>query len=346
MESSIECELTANPISNSSVSSERQNADLKINLLKALIWLRLCEEYLVKLYPEQEMRTPIHFATGQEAIAAGVCKALETSDAVYSHHRCHNHFLAMGGTFFQLAAELYGRTTGCSMGRGGSVHLTSRDTGFIISSAILGETIAVATGSAFAFKMDHSKRVAVSFFGDGSCEEGSFYETLNFASLNKVPVLFVCENNFYSTESHISIRQPEGSSIHGRAQVLGIESKIIDGNDVYEVYETVKSILPKLRSGQGPFFLECMTYRWREHVGPNFDYEIQNRKYRSKEEQIDWMSNKCPIKLAADKLISAGIISESKVSEIYEHFNQEIQNDAIRAKESPWPSVDTLLNGV
>lgn len=315
-------------------------------LYQEVLWLRLCEETLVALYREQEMRTPTHFGTGQEAIAAGVCQALELEDVVYSHHRCHNHYLAKGGNFFQLVAELYGREAGCSHGRGGSVHLTARDKGFVISSAILTQTMAVATGSALAFKMDKSKNVAVTFFGDAACEEGACYESLNYAATHKLPVLYVCENNLYSTESPLNTRQPAGTSLCERAAAFKIPAEVIDGNNVFTVYEAVESLLPKIREGNGPFFLECMTYRWREHVGPNFDYEVANRTYRTEAEQKDWIENKCPLKHARKVLIERGIVTDEELATWESEMLEKINASVIKAKESAWPSVSDLFANI
>lgn len=324
--------------------TERENLSRK--LYQEILWLRLCEETLVKLYREQEMRTPTHFGTGQEAIAAGVCQALTLEDVVYSHHRCHNHYLAKGGDFYALTAELYGREDGCSKGRGGSVHLTARDKGFIISSAILTQTMAVATGSALSFKMDNSKNVAVTFFGDAACEEGACYESLNYAAVHKLPVLFVCENNLYSTESPLNTRQASGTSLCERAAAFKVPSEVIDGNNVFGVYETVESLLPKIRAGGGPFFLECMTYRWREHVGPNFDFDVSERSYRTEAEQRDWIENKCPIKYAEKVLLEKGIITESEITGWKQGYQTEINDITVRAKESHWPNVSTLFANI
>jgi TPP-dependent pyruvate/acetoin dehydrogenase alpha subunit len=167
--------------------------NLLISLHQDLLKVRLTEETLAERYKQQEMRTPAHFGSGQEAVAVGVCHALRTDDVVYTHHRSHNHFLAKGGSTYELAAELYGRADGCSGGRGGSVHLTAPEVGFIASSAILGEMTAVAVGAALAFQMDKLDRVAVTFFGEGAMDEGSFYESANYASVKRLPVLFVCE---------------------------------------------------------------------------------------------------------------------------------------------------------
>lgn len=316
------------------------------NLYKEILRLRLSEDKLASLYKEFEMRTPTHFGTGQEAIAVGVCQALLRSDVVYSHHRCHNHYLAKGGSFYELTAELYGREGGCSKGRGGSVHLTARDKGFVISSAILAQTIANATGSALAFKMDKLPNVAVTFFGDAACEEGACYESFNYAAIHQLPVLYVCENNLYSTESPLSTRQPVGTSLAERANAFKIPSEVIDGNDVFTIFEVVQSLLPRMREGHGPFFLECMTYRWREHVGPNFDYETSNRNYRSELEQKDWIENRCPVKKAENYLIEKGFASSENILAWKLEIEKQIEVDIQRAKESPWPEISELYENV
>lgn len=315
-------------------------------LFQEILWLRLCEETLVKLYREQEMRTPTHFGTGQEAVAVGVCQALELTDVVYSHHRCHNHYLAKGGDFFELTAELYGREAGCSKGRGGSVHLTARDKGFIISSAILTQTMAVATGSALAFKMDKSPNVAVTFFGDAACEEGAAYESLNYAATNKLPVLYICENNLYSTESPLHTRQAPGTSLCERAAAFKVPAEVIDGNNVFTVYEAVERIVEGMRNGGGPFFLECMTYRWREHVGPNFDYEVANRNYRTEEEQRHWIDNKCPIKIARNVLLERGIATSDEIDGWQKDMQTKIDAAVVQAKDSAWPHVADLYANI
>ena len=189
---------------------EGLDGELLLALHRELLKLRITEETLAARYREQEMRTPAHFGTGQEAVAVGVCAALQTDDVVFSHHRGHNHYLARGGSIYALAAELYGRADGCSGGRGGSVHLTAPDKGFIATSAILGETVSAAVGAALAFHLDKVDRAAVTFFGEGTFDEGVIYEALNYAAIKKLPVLFVCENNLYATESPLSVRQASG----------------------------------------------------------------------------------------------------------------------------------------
>ncbi len=315
-----------------------------VKLHKSLLLLRHAEETLAERYKEQEMRTPTHFGLGQEAVAVGVCAALNKDDVAYSHHRCHNHYLAKGGSVFRLAAELYGRSAGCSGGKGGSVHLTDVENGFIASSAILGETVALAVGSALAFSMDNESRVATVFFGDAVCEEGVFYESLNFASIKKLPVLFVCENNLYSTESALSVRQPGGTDLCERARSFKIESLKIDGNNVAEVYESAKKAIELCRNGSGPYFLECMTYRWLEHVGPFCDQEM-GRTYRSQEELDAW-KKKCPIEQSSARLLQLELASPDDLLSWSLKTQAGIDEAIAEAQKASWPEISSLFENV
>lgn len=315
-----------------------------IQFYKALLYVRRAEEILADEYRKGTMRTPTHFGIGQEAVAVGVCAALKHTDAVYSHHRCHTHYLAMGGRLMGLAAELLGREAGCSRGRGGSVHLTDRSAGFIGSSPILGEGMALATGTALAFRMDAAPHVAVSFFGEGACDEGSIYECLNYASVRKLPVLYICENNIYATESPLSVRQPEGTDLGERVRSFKIETNRVDGNDIAAVFEAAKGAVEHCRSGKGPFYLECDTYRWREHVGPLWDHEV-NRTYRSREEVEAWML-KDPVKRAGEKLLAARAATQRDLDSWRKEVDGEINDVLQAAKDSPWPDPSTLFENV
>jgi TPP-dependent pyruvate/acetoin dehydrogenase alpha subunit len=315
--------------------------ELEVRLLRSMLRIRVIEETLADLYQEQEMRTPTHFSIGQEAPAVGVCLALERSDVIYSGHRCHAHYLAKGGDLLGMVGELYGREIGCAKGRGGSVHLNDPDAGVIASSAILGQTIAVAVGSAWAFAMDASTRIAVAFFGDGAAEEGVFHESVNFAAVHKVPVLFVCENNLYSTHTPLGVRQPKGTQIYERVRSYTVPSAQVDGNDVVAVYEAAAEAVQGCRRGQGPFLLECLTYRWREHVGPLWDYD---RGYRTKAEVDEWMA-RCPIEREVGRLMARGVCRADDVQKWRAEAKQEIIDAVTTAKTSPFPPVDLIRDG-
>jgi pyruvate dehydrogenase E1 component alpha subunit len=312
-----------------------------IALLRGMMRIRCLEETLADRYKEQEMQTPTHFSIGQEATAVGVCAALDQQDVVYSGHRCHAHYLAKGGPLLGLVGELYGKEIGCAKGRGGSVHLNDTRSGVIASSAILGQTIAVAVGSAWAFSLDRSRRIAVAFFGDGAVEEGIFHESLNFAAVRKVPVLFVCENNLYSTHSPLVVRQPAGIQIFERARSYGIPTRQVDGNDVTVVFQAAGQAVEWCRSGKGPNFLECLTYRWREHVGPLWDYDAG---YRTKAEVEQWMA-RCPIKRLSDQLLAQGVCTQEELQRLTQGIQQEVDHAVAIARESPFPPVERLLEG-
>lgn len=317
------------------------SAEKSIEMHRSLLRVRMTEETLATRYTEQEMRTPTHFGTGQEAVAVGVCAALGTGDMVYTHHRSHNHFIARGGSVYELAAELYGRVDGCASGRGGSVHLTDPAKGFMVSSAILAETVATAVGTALAYAMDGEAKVAVCFFGEGTLDEGAFYEAINFAAIRKLPVIFACENNLYATESPLSVRQAEGSDLCDRLRAFKVTSERVDGNDVVAVYDAAARAVEQARSGGGPVFLECMTYRWREHVGPMFDHDAK-RTYRDKAELDAWIA-KDPVWRSAARLVEQGIAKADEVEAWAAETKAEIEATVERARHAPWPSPDTLF---
>jgi pyruvate dehydrogenase E1 component alpha subunit len=315
--------------------------DFRESLLRDMVRIRRVEETLAELYPAGEMRTPTHFSIGQEAVAVGVCGALRRDDVVYSGHRCHAHYLAKGGDLHGMVAELYGRETGCARGRGGSVHLNDPEVGVIASSAILGQTMAVAVGTALAFTMDGRDQLAVTFFGDGTVEEGIFHETLNFAVMRQAPVLFVCENNGFSTHTRLEVRQPASVSIHARAASYGMPSRLVDGNDVFAVHAAAREAVAHARGGAGPFFLECTTYRWREHVGPQWDYD---KGYRTKAEVDAWIA-RCPIRRASERLLSEGVSTPERIAAMERASQIEVDEAVAAARAASFPAVEDLTLG-
>jgi len=318
--------------------------EFNLKLFKLLSFIRRAEEILAEEYRKGVMRTPTHFGIGQEAVAVGACAALNNEDVVYTHHRSHTHYLAKGGSLFGLIAELLGREGGCSRGRGGSVHLIDVASGFMGSSPILGHSLSLAAGSALAFKMDGKKQVAMAFFGEGACDEGAVWETLNFSAIKKLPVIFICENNLYATESPLSVRMAPGTEICEKVKSFNIPAVKIDGNDVIQVYNETNSAVEKCRNGEGPVFIECMTYRWREHVGPLWDYEV-NRTYRSKAELDNWMEN-CPLKKARKSLIELKIANNTDLDKLIENIDIEILEVLEKAHQSPWPEPNSLFDNI
>jgi len=272
------------------MNSNQMNMDIRLALYRSMLRIRRVEEAVAKRYIEQEMRCPMHLCIGQEAIAVGICGALVNNDMMFSNHRAHGHYLAKGGNLNAMIAELYGRSTGCCGGRGGSMHLIDTDVGFMGATPIVGGTVPLAVGSAWAAALKGENRVCVVFFGDGCFEEGVVHESMNFASLHRLPVLFVCENNEFSVYTRLAERQPD-RSIYRVAEAHGVTAYAGDGNDVEAVLAIALTAVDKARQGMGPQFIELKTYRWREHCGPNFDDDLE---YRSAPE-IENGLNDCPV---------------------------------------------------
>lgn len=315
-----------------------KRATLLKSLLRRMLLIRRFEEFIVDEYPKQEMKTPVHLYIGQEAIAAGVGELLHPEDYIVTTHRSHAHCLTKGACPEALFAEFYGRVTGCCKGMGGSMHPAFPDLGILGTSAIVGGGIPHGVGFALASKLRHQQRISVIFFGDGASEEGAFHESLNFAALKKLPVLFVCENNGYATVSPLSSRQP-AVPIADRARGYGITAETVDGNDVEVVYEVAKRAVDFVRSGQGPAFLECTTYRWKGHVGYEEDWE---RGGRPKQELDEW-KKRCPITIVRNRLFELGWSSaeyDAQLNEINELLTKSISN----AKAAPVPPKEQLVD--
>ena len=267
---------------------------------RAMLRIRLVEQAIAERYAEQQMRCPMHLCIGQEAIAVGVCAALQPDDKVFSNHRAHGHYLAKGGSLKAMLAELYGRATGCCGGRGGSMHLIDLDVGFMGATPIVGGTVPLAVGSAWAARLQRQPFVTVVFFGDGCFEEGVVHESLNFAALHKLPIVFVCENNQFSVYTRLNERQPD-RPIYPIAAAHGLTAASGDGNDLDAVLGLAQAAIGRARAGAGPQFLELHTYRWREHCGPNFDDKLG---YRSDAEVSAGLAD-CPVLAHARQLADA-----------------------------------------
>lgn len=315
--------------------------DTLLSMYEMMLRIRKFEEKIVEVYPEQEMRCPTHISIGQEAAAVGVCTVLRRDDCVFSTHRCHAHYLAKGGDPRRMIAELYGKKTGCTGGKGGSMHLTDNSVSMMGTSAIVGASIPLAVGAALAFAMQGSDCVAVSFFGDAGVEQGVFHESLNFAALKQLPVLFVCENNFYSTQTPIAKRQPM-DNIFKHGEIYGIPGERIDGNDVLAVYLAANKAVQRCRHGEGPTLLECRTYRWREHVGPYYDYDLG---YRTKTEVEEWIA-RCPVEGWGKRLLKAKITTTADLQLIASKIDEEVESAFVLAKADPVPDEADLFKNV
>ncbi len=247
---------------------------------KQLKLIRRAEEEIERLYPTDKIKSPVLLSIGQEAIAVGVCSALQSRDIVFSNYRGHAHYLAKGGDLKKMWAELYGKRNGGSGGIGGSMHLDDWDKGFMCTSAIVASGIPNAAGFALANLMKDDNRLTVCFHGEGATEEGVFWETLNFASLKSLPILFVCENNRYAIYSHQEARIRKDNIVE-RAQAFGLKANRIEDNSTKGFFKATQSAANDIRNGSGPILLECMTHRWRDHVGPGEDRYLG---YRSDKE--------------------------------------------------------------
>lgn len=318
------------------------DAELRRCLFFNMLRIRMIEESIADRYAEHEMRCPVHLSIGQEAVAVGVCAALLESDYLLSTHRAHAHYLAKGGDLRKMVAELYGKASGCSSGKGGSMHLVDLGVNMLGSTPIVGSSLPVAVGTAFGSWMEGKTRVTAVFFGEGATEEGVFFECLNFVALKRLPVLFVCENNLYSVYSPMSVRQPPERDRVTLAKAHSMEGVKGDGNDVEAVYRLTKEAVDRAREGCGSTFLEFQTYRWREHCGPNYDNHIG---YRTEAEFLEWRK-RCPIEQYRSQLVKECILSHPEIEKLEARIRQEIADAFDFAKASPFPMEDELFSGV
>lgn len=313
-------------------------------IYKMMLKIRLCEEEFVSPILSGEIKCPVHLCSGQEAIAVGVCKALNNSDYIFGNHRSHGHFLAKGGLIQDLVSEVFCKANGGSRGKGGSMHLIDPDAGMMGSAPIVGGTISLAVGAALSAQIQKNKRVAVSFFGDGATNEGVLYESMNFAALKKLPVIFVCENNLYSTHMPIEECRPN-AKIYKIAEPFDIKTKRVDGNDVLQVYDNTKIAVEACRKGNGPFFLECMTYRLCGHVGPNDNIQGLQTDIRKEEELENW-KRKDPIINYENFLLESRIANADDIDGIKKEINQEVSCAFKNADECQYPTDRELLENV
>lgn len=319
---------------------KRYSKDFLKKLYSTMIRIRLCEESLVEPILNGEVRCPVHLYSGEEAIATGVCAALSKDDYIFGTHRSHGHYLAKGGGIQELIAEIYGKETGCSRGRGGSMHIIEPAIGMMGAAPIVAGTISLALGAALASKIRGEKRVSVAFFGDGAATEGVLYESLNFAALKRLPILFVCENNLYSTHMPIEECRPN-DRIFEIGKPFDIESSKVDGNDVLENYETARKAVDLCRAGKGPVFMECVTYRLRGHVGPDDNIQGTHIDIRPKEEIEKWRK-KDPIGDFENLLLKNNILKKEDIETVEKEAQKEVKEAHAFAKESPYPKEDDL----
>lgn len=309
-----------------------------LEMYKRMLGIRRFEERVRYLFLEGVMPGTIHQYDGQEACAVGVCSALVDGDVIASTHRPHGHAIAKGLTYKEILAELFGKTTGCCKGKGGSMHLGNMDKGMLPAIAIVGGNLPIVTGMGLAFKLMSKKNVAVSFFGDGASNEGAFHEAINLAAIYDIPAVFVCENNLYGASTHISIVS-KLENIADRACAYGIDGVVADGNDVLAVYEAAGKVIKKARNGGGPSIIELKTFRRCGHS------RRDSKAYMKKEELNYWMARD-PIAIFKDKLLKAGFCSEEDLERISKEVDAEIEQAVEYAQASPDPRPEDALEDV
>jgi len=310
--------------------------------LETMIEIRLAEEAIAALVESGEAKCPCHLAIGQEAIPVGVSRSLRQTDRIFGNHRSHAQYLAAGGDLSKLMAEVLGRAPGASRGMGGSMHLYAGEHGFLGSVPIVAGTVPLAVGAALAAKMDGKGDIGVAYFGDGACEEGVVHESLNLAACYQLPVLFVCENNLFSSHMDVALRQPS-DRMSRFADAHKVACEVVDGNDVVAVAEAAALLIERARAGGGPGFLEAVTYRWRGHVGPREDIDVGLR--RSAEELTAW-KRRDPIGRLAAALEARGELDTPALDRLRMGVGARVAESVASARAAAWPESSALLGPV
>jgi pyruvate dehydrogenase E1 component alpha subunit len=309
-----------------------------IVLWKSMTRIRLVEEAIAEAYQKEEMRCPMHLSIGQELVGAAAGCAMQVGDMSVSSHRAHAHYLGKGGSLRGLISELHGKQTGCSGGVGGSMHLCAPEVGFMGSTAIVGNSIPVGVGLALAIQTKKLNQIVCVHIGEGAVEEGVFYESVNFAAVRELPVLFLCENNKYSVYSSLSVRQPQGRHIWKMVEAMGVKSVHLSSVDAEGFTEKLTSLVEEIRQTKRPLFIETDAYRWREHCGPNFDDELN---YRPPEE-VEKAREVDPLNVLTQKLINQHQLSDSLILEYESKVKAEIESCMDQARRAPWPDYNNL----
>jgi pyruvate dehydrogenase E1 component alpha subunit len=309
-------------------------------MYRAMARIRETEERLADLVEAGEVKTPCHLYIGQEAIAVGVCAALTNDDYVWGGHRSHGHYLAKGGDLRAMVAEVFGRATGCSEGRGGSMHLVAPEVGILGTVPLVAATIPLAVGAGMAARLRGERRVSVAFFGDGAVEEGHFHESLNLAALYKAPVVFVCENNLYA--SHMGLLERRvADNIQMAGPLHGAPACRVDGNDAVAVYDAAAAAVARARDGEGPTLIECRTYRWRGHVGPSWDMDVGVKR---KNELHEWLARD-PLPRLAARLHALGVPQDT-LDAMADGIRREVAEAIDYARSSPCPQPSEVAKHV
>jgi acetoin:2,6-dichlorophenolindophenol oxidoreductase subunit alpha len=334
--------LTSNPEAAHEPAAEKATSE-KVRWLRAyrqMVSIRLFEEHVNELYTRALMPGLAHLYIGEEAVAVGICEALRVDDYITSTHRGHGHCLAKGASPHRMFAELLGKEAGYCRGKGGSMHIADPATGNLGANAIVGGSVGIATGAAFSAKHLGTDRVAVCFFGEGALGQGSLYEVMNLAQLWKLPVIYVCENNQYNEYTHF--QETTAGTILGRAHAFGIETDMVDGQDVRAINKIAGGLIRRARSGAGPAFLQCDTYRYSgHHVG-----DINREYYRSKQEEQVWKSDRDPIKVLGSWLIEQRHSDAVTLEKTWSEVREEMESAVKFAIDAPYPTVDEVEQDV
>ncbi|PKR86480.1 pyruvate dehydrogenase (acetyl-transferring) E1 component subunit alpha [Heyndrickxia camelliae] len=309
-----------------------------VNLYKEMWLIRYFDEKVDQFFAKGMIHGTTHLCVGQEATAAGAIAALQEIDKITSTHRGHGHCISKGADVNRMMAELFGKETGYCKGKGGSMHIADVDKGNLGANGIVGGGIPLAVGAALTSKMKNQGYVVLCYFGDGASNEGSFHEAINLASIWKLPVVFLCENNQYGMSGSVK-EMTNIENIADRAGGYGIPGKVIDGTDMIEIMNTVYDAVENARQGNGPTLLEAKTYRWKGHS------KSDAKKYRTREEEEEWRK-KDSIKKYKELLIQEGLLTEEKASQLQAEAKQEIEEAVKFAENSPEPSIDSLLEDV
>lgn len=320
------------------IHERNQNMDVEyyLQMYQQMAKIRAFEEKVNELYTSAQMPGLAHLYIGEEAVAVGVCAAINSEDYITSTHRGHGHCLAKGASVDLMFAELLGKEAGYCRGKGGSMHIADIESGNLGANAIVGGSAGIATGAAFSAKKLNNGRVAVCFFGEGALGQGLVYEVMNMASLWKLPVIYVCENNLYNEYTHY--REVTAGEITARPEAFGIHTETVDGQDVRAVFEAMQRLVERARQGEGPAFLLCNTYRYRgHHVG-----DIDRTYYRSKEEELDWMTNRDPLKMLSEWLMQTGLADQNIFEQIEAEVKDEVEAGAEFAIQAPYPDVSEV----
>lgn len=311
------------------------------NMLERMVLIRTSEERVANGVLDKRIFTPCHLYIGQEASAVGVCWALKDSDYVFSTHRSHGHFLAKGGKVEELFAEIYCRETGCSGGRGGSMHLCDPEKGLLGSSSIVAGCLGIGLGPAFKSKLLGLDHVSVIFHGDCVPEEGIWHESMNFAAVNKLPVIYICENNLYAASASLADRRVE-DNIFEVAAVHGLHTEIVDGNDIFAVNKAAVEAVKRARNGEGPQYIETRTYRWLGHVGP-FDNIKEGLRDIN---ELNYWKERCPIKNLENKLVKENWMTREEIEQMHDRIQKLIDQVEKKALSAPKPNPMTLLDNI